>query len=47
MVTAEQIEQAYAKVWSGADVPVYIQEIKRPGVTSFETRVKDSHTEYV
>lgn len=46
MFTVEQIEQAHAKVRSGADFPKYIQEIKEMGVTGFETWVKDSHTEY-
>lgn len=46
MFTVEQIEQAHSKVKSGADFPKYIQEIKRLGVTGFETRVKDSRTEY-
>ena len=46
MFTVEQIEQAHNKVKSGADFPKYIQEIKELGVKSFETWVKDSHTEY-
>lgn len=46
MFTVEQIEQAHSKVKSGADYPRYIQEIKRMGVTYFETRVNDSHTNY-
>lgn len=46
MFTLEQIEQAHAKVKSGADFPNYIQEIKAFGVTGFETWVKDSHTDY-
>ena len=46
MFTVEQIKSAHAKVKSGADFPAYIQEIKGLGVTSFETWVKDSHTEY-
>jgi uncharacterized protein YbcV (DUF1398 family) len=46
MFTIKQIEQAHAKVKSGADFPKYIQEIKAFGVTSFVTWVKDSHTEY-
>lgn len=46
MFTVEQIEQAHKKVKSGADFPKYIQEIKELGVKSFETWVKDSHTEY-
>ena len=46
MFTVEQINQAHEKVKSGADFPKYIQEIKQIGVTSFETWVTDSHTEY-
>jgi uncharacterized protein YbcV (DUF1398 family) len=46
MFTVIQIEQAHEKVKSGADFPKYIQEIKAMGVLSFETWVKDSHTEY-
>lgn len=46
MFTIKQIEDAHAKVQSGADFPNYIQEIKKLGVISFETWVKDSHTEY-
>lgn len=47
MFTLEQIEQAHDKVKSGADFPKYIQEIKKLGVTAFETWVNDSHTEYL
>lgn len=46
MFTVEQIEQAHAKVKSGADFPSYIQEIKAIGVIAFETWVFDSHTDY-
>ncbi|WP_144283122.1 DUF1398 domain-containing protein [Chryseobacterium echinoideorum] len=46
MFTVEQIEKAHRKVKSGADFPDYIKEIKELGVKSFETWVKDSHTEY-
>ncbi len=46
MFTIEQIEAAHNKVKSGADFPDYIREIKQLGVRSFETWVKDSHTEY-
>ncbi|MCS3530157.1 DUF1398 domain-containing protein [Chryseobacterium sp. JUb7] len=46
MFTVEQIETAHDKVKTGADFPNYIQEIKQMGVKSFETWVKDSHTEY-
>ncbi|WP_295220751.1 DUF1398 family protein [uncultured Chryseobacterium sp.] len=46
MFTIEQIETANDKIQSGADFPDYIKEIKALGVQSFETWVKDSHTEY-
>lgn len=46
MFTIEQIELAHSKVKSGSDFPNYIKEIKKLGVVSFETWVKDSHTEY-
>ncbi len=46
MFTVEQIENAHGKVQSGSDFPSYIREIKELGVQSFETRVKDSCTEY-
>ena len=46
MFTVEQIKNAHNKVKTGADFPNYIQEIKKMGVKSFETWVKDSHTEY-
>ncbi|MCY1659435.1 DUF1398 domain-containing protein [Chryseobacterium sp. SL1] len=46
MFTVEQIESAHGKVKTGADFPNYIKEIKELGVKSFETWVKNSHTEY-
>lgn len=46
MFTVNEIHEAHAKVTSGADFPKYIQEIKKLGVTSFETWVTDSHTNY-
>jgi len=46
MFTVEQIKAAHSKVKSGADFPSFIQEIKALGVTSFETWVIDSHTDY-
>jgi uncharacterized protein YbcV (DUF1398 family) len=33
-------------VKSGADFPAYIQDIKKLGVTSYETYVIDGHTDY-
>jgi len=46
MFTVEQIKEAHSKVKSGADFPKYIKEIKILVLTAFETRVKDSCTEY-
>ena len=46
MFTIAAIELAHSKVKSGADFPKYIQELKRLGITAFETWVKDSHTVY-
>lgn len=44
--TIEQIKAAHSKVKSGADFPKYIREIKALGVRTYETWVKDSHTDY-
>lgn len=46
MFTVEQIKVAHAKVKSGADFPAYIQDIKKLGVTFYETFVTDGHTNY-
>ena len=46
MFTVEQIKAAHSKVKSGADFPAYIQDIKRLGVTFYETYVADGHTDY-
>ncbi len=46
MFTVEQIKAAHGRVKSGADFPGYISELKKLGVTAYETRVKDGHTEY-
>ena len=46
MFTVEQITAAHSKVKSGADFPAYIQDIKKLGVTSYETFVTDGHTDY-
>ena len=39
MFTVEQIKVAHSKVKSGADFPAYIQDIKKLGVTFYETFV--------
>ncbi len=46
MFTLEQIKAAHSKVKSGADFPAYIREIKKLGVTYYETYVSDGHTDY-
>lgn len=46
MFTIQQIQEAHAKVKSGADFPKYMQDIMALGVTSFETFVFDNHTNY-
>jgi uncharacterized protein YbcV (DUF1398 family) len=46
MFTTEQIKAAHSKVKSGADFPAYIQDIKKLGVTFYETFVADGHTDY-
>lgn len=46
MFTIEQIKAAHSKVRSGSDFPAYIQEIKHLGVISYETFVRDGHTNY-
>lgn len=46
MFTTEQIKMAHSKVKSGADFPAYIQDIKKSGVTRYETFVADGHTNY-
>jgi uncharacterized protein YbcV (DUF1398 family) len=46
MFTTEQIKAAHSKVKSGADFPAYIQDIKKLGVTYYETFVADGHTNY-
>lgn len=46
MFTLEQINTAHAKVKSGADFPSYIKEIKKLGVTHYESYVRDGHVDY-
>ncbi|HEX6227513.1 MAG TPA: DUF1398 family protein [Chryseolinea sp.] len=46
MFTIDQIRQAHGKVKTGADFPTYIQELRKLGVTSYETFVQDGHTDY-
>jgi len=46
MFTVEQIKQAHSNVRSGADFPAYISEVRKLGVTFYETYVADGHTDY-
>lgn len=47
MFKLDEIRTAHSKVKSGADFPAYIRELKKLGVTAYETWVKDSHTDYM
>ena len=46
MFTIAQIKEVHSKVKSGADFPAYIQDIKKLGVSFYETFVADGHTDY-
>jgi uncharacterized protein YbcV (DUF1398 family) len=44
--TIDQIKQAHSNVKSGADFPIYIQNLIKLGVKKYITHVRDGHTEY-
>ncbi len=46
MFTISQITEAHSKVRSGADFPMYVQDLIGLGVTKFETFVYDGHSLY-
>lgn len=46
MFTLDQIKAAHSKVRSGADFPAYIQDLKRLGITRYESFVADGTTKY-
>ena len=46
MFTAEQLKSAHSQVKSGADFPAYIQDIRKLGVTHYETFVTNGHSNY-
>jgi uncharacterized protein YbcV (DUF1398 family) len=46
MFTIRQIQEAHAKVKSGADFPAYIRDIKKLNVTAYETQVANGQTDY-
>lgn len=46
MFTLEQVKQAHAQVKSGAEFPAYIRELKKLGVTFYETFVPDGSTTF-
>lgn len=46
MFTVAQIKAAHSKVKSGADFPAYIQDIKKLGVTHYETFVSNGNSDY-
>ena len=46
MFTIAQIKEAHSKVKSGADFPVYIQDLINLGVSGYDTFTNDGHVEY-
>ena len=46
MFTIEQIKVAHSKVKSGADFPMYVQDLIELGVIFYETYVFNGHTDY-
>jgi uncharacterized protein YbcV (DUF1398 family) len=46
MFTIAQIKEAHSRVQSGADFPIYIQELIALGVLGYDTFVNDGHVEY-
>jgi uncharacterized protein YbcV (DUF1398 family) len=46
MFTLDQIKAALSEVKTGADFPVYISNIRKLGVTYYETFLVDGHTVY-
>jgi len=46
MFTIDQIKEAHSKVQSGADFPVYIQDLIALGVQGYNTFVDDGRVEY-
>ncbi len=46
MFTIVQIKAAHSKVKSGKDFPNYIKDLKKLGVTNYETFVSDGLTNY-
>lgn len=46
MFTLEEIKTAHSKVKSGADFPLFIQDIKKLGVTQYQSFVADGYVDY-
>ncbi len=46
MFSIAEIKEAHSKVKSGADFPIYIQELIQLGVKGYDTFVNDGHVEY-
>jgi uncharacterized protein YbcV (DUF1398 family) len=47
MFTLAEIKEAHSKVRSGADFPLYIQDLIQLGVVKYDTFVTDGHTLFV
>lgn len=46
MFSLHQINEVSAKVKSGKDFPMYVQDLMKTGVTEYVTFVRDGHTVY-
>ena len=46
MFSLHQINEVSAKVKSGKDFPMYVQDVMNTGVTEYVTFVRDGHTVY-
>jgi Protein of unknown function (DUF1398) len=47
MITPDQIKEAHAEMKSGADFPVYVQDLINLGGTDYRIYVKDGNTVYI
>jgi len=46
MFTIHQIKDANAKVQTGEDFPIYVQDLIKLGVVSYDTHVTDGHSNF-
>lgn len=46
MFTLEQLQQAHARVKTGADFPQYVQDLRQLGLRAYDHYVGDGHNDY-